>query len=68
MLTIGNNELGERVTKGDLVENKLGHRGRVQYGTSEKGIESKIIGFIELNGVLYLVSVNDRLLSGCKKL
>lgn len=66
---VGNDELGEEVKKGDLVHSISGHIGEVEYGTTEDGRETNILGFITAaNGTPYLVAVNGRLIKGCIKL
>ena len=64
---VGNDELGELVSKGDTI--KFGKLiGKLEYGKNEAGHESNLLGFITVETNMYLVAIGDRLLKGCVKL
>lgn len=67
MFAVGNDELGDNITKGDLVAYGT-MQGVVKYGVDESGNEDSILGFISVDGVCYLVSINNKLLPGVIKL
>ena len=67
MMVVGNDELGESVEEGCLIENINGVRGLLQYGTTD-GVKSKLLGFITSGDDSYVVAINGKLMEGCKKL
>lgn len=68
-VAVGADELGDVVNKGDLVQSLSGHSGCVEYGKTENGKETNLLGFITAaNGTPYLVAIKGKLLKGCVKL
>lgn len=67
MLTVGNDELGEYVRKGDFVR-KGELEGHIEYGNDETGKESDILGFVTIeDGTSYIVSIKNKLVYGWEK-
>lgn len=67
-LTIGKEELGPDVLKGELVVCACGGAHPMQHGRNERGDEVSTVGYItcDQTGKGYLVSVDDQLIPGAK--
>ncbi len=63
MLTIGDDELGDRVNAGDYVV-KGSLKGPLVYGTVEGDSTDCLLGFVKIGDVSYVAAIRGQLVGG----